>query len=303
MEYKDYYKILDVDKNATQDEIRKAFRKLAVKYHPDKNPGDKAAEEKFKSVNEANEVLSDPDKRKKYDQLGANWKQYEQAGYQPGRAEGGGPFGQYYYQADPGDVFGDSGFSDFFTQFFGGGRRQAGFTGGGDPFAAAGHDFQASTTLTLEEAFHGTSRIISLEGKKIRITTKPGAYDGQLLRIKGKGSKGRGGGPSGDLYLKLNVATHPVFTRDGDHLIQDKTIDIATAVLGGSLEVSTLKGTLKMTIPPGTQPGQTLRMKGYGMPFYDRDGFGDMLVRIQVEIPKNLTKDQRALFKKLRELS
>jgi curved DNA-binding protein len=302
MEYKDYYKSLGVDKSASQDEIRKAFRKLAVKYHPDKNPGDKKAEEKFKEINEANEVLSDPEKRKKYDQLGSNWKQYEQAGYRPGERGPGNPFGQYY-EGDPSDFFGgdEGGFSDFFSQFFGGGSSRT--RGGQRQRAQAGHDYQAEAVLTLEEAYHGTSRVINLDGQKIRVSTKPGAYDGQRLRVKGKGAAGAGGGPSGDLYVVLRIAPHPLYERRDDDLVQTKNVNLYTAVLGGKLEVQTFKGKLNINVPAGTQSGQTLRLRGHGMPVYGKpDHFGDMLVKIHVEIPKSLTEKQRELFEKLRDL-
>lgn len=301
MEYKDYYKVLGVEKSASQDDIRKAFRKLAVKFHPDKNPGDKKAEERFKEINEANEVLSDPDKRKKYDQLGANWKQYEQAGYQPGaRGQQGNPFGQYY-EGDPSEFFGgNDGFSDFFSQFFGGGGSR--MRSGAGQRARAGHDYQAEADLTLDEAYRGTSRVINLDGHKIRISTKPGAYDGQLLRIKGKGAPGAGGGAAGDLYVRIKILPHPLFQRDGDDLVKTKSIDLYTAVLGGKVDVQTLTGKLKMTVPAGTQPGQTLRLKGHGMPVYGKENqHGDLLVKLNVNIPKNLSAEQRTMFEKLRD--
>ena len=304
MEYKDYYNVLGVDKKATQDDIRKAFRKLAVKYHPDKNPGDKKAEEKFKEINEANEVLGDPDKRKKYDQLGANWKQYEQAGYQPGSRGAGNPFGQYYYEGDPSDMFGDDeGFSDFFSQFFGGGSASS-RTRGGRSRAQAGYDYQAEAELTLDEAYHGSTRVINLDGQTIRITTKPGAYDGQRLRVKGKGARGTGGGSSGDLYIQIRVLPNPLFKREGDNLTKTKNIDLYTAVLGGKTEVQTFKGKLHMNIPAGTQSGQTLRLRGYGMPVYgESNRYGDLLVKVHVTIPKTLTEEQRKLFERLRDTS
>jgi len=187
MEYKDYYKILGVDKKASQAEIKKAYRKLAVKHHPDKNQGNKASEEKFKELNEAYEVLGDPEKRKKYDSLGANWKQYEQGGFDPSQYGGGG----FHYQGDMSDIFGGSGFSDFFNSFFGG-------MGGGSsrsyhrrPVARKGQDYKVDTTLTLEEVYHGTTRMLDLGGKKIKMNIKPGVRNGQKLRVKGKGGKGQ----------------------------------------------------------------------------------------------------------------
>ncbi len=303
MDYKDYYKVLGVDKKASQDEIKKAFRKLAVKYHPDKNKDNKAAEEKFKLVNEANEVLSDPVKRKKYDELGENWRQYEQTGARPGGARPGqgqsGPFG---FDGDFSDIFGQgggSGFSDFFEQFFGrgatGGGRQSGRSGG-----FKGQDFQTEMEITLEEAFHGTHRLIELENEKLRMATKPGAYDGQLLRIKGKGGKGSKGN-HGDLYVRVNVLPHPRYTRKGDDLYANHTIDLYTAILGGTTIVDTLSGQVKVKISPGTQSGKTIRIKNKGMPVYGEPNiFGDLYVQLQVHIPERLTDKQRQLFEQLK---
>lgn len=303
MDYKDYYKILGVNKNASPDEIKKAYRKLAVKYHPDKNKDNKAAEEKFKAVNEAHEVLSDPEKRKKYDQLGANWRQYENMGGRPGGSQGpGGGGGPFSFDGDYGDIFGQgggSGFSDFFEQFFGrgagSGARQGGRTGN-----VAGQDYQTEMNITLEEAFHGTHRLIEVEDEKLRMTTKPGAYDDQLLRIKGKGGKGSRGG-RGDLYVRVHVAPHPRYTRKGDDLHTTHTIDLFTAVLGGTTIVDTLTGQVKVKIAPGTQSGRVIRIKNKGMPVYgEANIFGDLYVQLQVHIPEQLTDRQRQLFEQLR---
>ena len=303
MEYKDYYKVLGVDKKASQDEIKKAFRKLAVKYHPDKNKDNKAAEEQFKLINEANEVLSDPEKRKKYDTLGENWRQYEHAGAGPGgrgrQGDGrGGPF-TYEYGGDFSDIFGQgggSGFSDFFEQFFGSGSSG----GGRRSTRTRGQDYQAEMEITLEEAFHGTSRLIELGGEKLRITTKPGAYEDQLLRVRGKGGKGSGDN-HGDLYVRVNVAPHPRYTRKGDDLYATHTIDLFTAVLGGSSIVDTLSGQIKIKIDPGTQSGKTIRIKNKGMPVYGKTNiFGDLYVQLQVHIPEKLTDKQKELFEQLK---
>jgi curved DNA-binding protein len=302
MDYKDYYKVLGVNKNASPDEIKKAYRKLAVKYHPDKNKDNKAAEEKFKAVNEAHEVLSDPEKRKKYDQLGANWRQYENMGGRPGGqgpTGGGGPFS---FDGDFSDLFGQgggSGFSDFFEQFFGrgaaGGSRQGARTGN-----VGGQDYQTEMDITLEEAFHGTHRLIEVEDEKLRITTKPGAYDDQLLRIKGKGGKGSRGS-RGDLYVRVHVAHHPRYTRKGDDLHTSHTIDLFTAVLGGTTIVDTLTGQVKVKIAPGTQSGLVIRIKNKGMPVYGETNiFGDLYVQLQVHIPERLTDKQRQLFEQLK---
>ena len=250
MDYKDYYKILGVDKKATQDEIKKAYRKLALKYHPDKNPGNKAAEEKFKEISEANEVLSDPEKRKKYDELGSNWKQYENAGapgggyYQWGGSPGGGR-SRVEYEGDLGDIFGGgAGFSDFFKQFFGGSYDTGGFQSAGrgrgsrQQRSVKGQDYQAEMSITLEEAYNGVSRIINVNNEKLKINIKPGVADGQILRVKGKGSAGQFGGQSGDLYLTIKIHPHYLFTLKDNDLYCDVPLDIYTALLGGNLKGS-----------------------------------------------------------------
>jgi curved DNA-binding protein len=299
MEYKDYYKVLGVSKNASQDEIKKAYRKLAVKYHPDKNTDNKAAEEKFKAVNEAHEVLGDPEKRKKYDQLGANWRQYENMGGRPGSGQGpSGGSGPFSFDGDFSDMFGrggGSGFSDFFEQFFGRGGARQGARGNFN-----GQDYQTEMDITLEEAFHGTNRLIEVEDEKLRITTKPGAYDEQLLRIKGKGGKGTRG-QRGDLYVRVHVVNHPRYMRKGDDLHTTHTIDLYTAVLGGSTIVDTLTGQVKVKIAPGTQSGRIIRIKNKGMPVYGESNiFGDLYVQLQVHIPELLTDKQRQLFEQLK---
>ena len=305
MDYKDYYKVLGVDKKASQDEIKKAYRKLAVKYHPDKNKDNKEAEEKFKLINEANEVLSDPEKRKKYDELGENWRQYEHAGSRPGsNRPGNGRGGPFYYEGDLNDIFGQggggSGFSDFFEQFFG---RGAGGRRSGRTTDFKGQDYESEMEITLEEAYHGTSRLIQLENEKLRITTKPGAYDDQLLRIRGKGGKGNRDN-HGDLYVRIRVAPHPRFIRKGDDLHTMHTIDLYTAVLGGSTIVETLSGQVKVKIPAGTENNKTIRIKGKGMPVYGKPNvYGDLYVQLEVHIPEKLTDKQRALFEQLKAIS
>lgn len=302
MEYKDYYKVLGVDNNAKQDDIRKAYRKLAVKYHPDKNPGNKQAEEKFKEINEANDVLSDPEKRKKYDQLGENWQHYQERGGQGGfdwsqwQQPGGG---RYYGRGAPSDIFGETDFSDFFNNIFGGmgGRTER---TGRQPYK--GQDYQAEIDLTLEEAYHGTSRIFDIRNQKIRLSTKPGSYDGQTLRIKGKGAPGLNGGPAGDLYVNIKVLPHPDFERHDNDLIQTVNIDLFDAILGGKIQVKTFSGTVAITVPEGTQPGTSLRLKGKGMPVYGKPAqFGDMLVKINIVIPEKLSEEQKDLFRKLKQ--
>lgn len=310
MNYKDYYQTLGVSKDASQEDIKKAYRKLAVKYHPDKNQGNKEAEERFKEVSEAYEVLRDPEKRKKYDKLGANWKQYENAGagYGYSQAERGGApgGGSYYYEGDLGDLFGDAGagggFSDFFNSFFGGRREaQAGFGGRSQTFK--GSDLQAEMQISLYEAYHGTSRMLNVDGQKLRISVKPGAYEGQELRIKGKGAPGPGGGERGDIYIKIKVAADNNYRIEGNNLIQKIDVDLFTAVLGGKKEINTLAGTLNVPIPKGSQNGNKLRLKGKGMPVYGKqDTFGDLYIELNIEIPKNLTAEEIQLFEKLREL-
>ncbi len=301
MDYKDYYKILGVDKKATQDEIKKAFRALALKLHPDKNPGNKQAEDQFKLVSEANEVLSKPDKRKKYDDLGENWQQYEQSGNQPP----GNPFGgagggqQYYYEGGAGDSSGNGGqgdFSDFFSQFFSGRERGAGRTQ-----ERRGGDYETEMEITLEEAYLGTSHIIQLENEKLRISTKPGAYTDQLLRIKGKGAKGSSEKHHGDLFVRVRVKQHPQFIRRGDDMYINQSIDLYTAVLGGEILVNTLSGQVKVKTAEGTQNGKTIRLKGKGMPVYEKpDTFGDLYVQLQVLIPEKLNDRQKELFEQIK---
>lgn len=313
MQYKDYYKTLGVSKNASQDEIKKAYRKLAVKYHPDKNPNDDATENRFKEINEAYEVLKDPEKRKKYDQLGANWKQYEHASY-GGQDSGFGGFdwsqfggrpgtgGSYHFEGDLGDMFGGSGggFSDFFNMFFGGmgASSTSGFAGSRP---AKGQDLKADLELSVYEAFHGTSRILNVNGKKLRVNTKPGAWNGQELRIKGKGSPGPGGGPNGDIYLRIKIVPDQEYQIEGHNLIKNVPVDLYTAVLGGKIRVQTLAGVVNVTVPKGTQPGRMFRLRGKGMPYHDNPGkYGDLLLRLKVEVPTKLSAEEEKLFKKLK---
>ena len=301
MEYKDYYRTLGVDKKATADDIKKAYRKLAVKYHPDKNSGDKTAEGKFKELNEAYEVLKDPEKRKKYDKLGSNWKQYQDAGFDPfterhPRGSSGG--GYYQFQGDISDVFGNSGFSDFFESFFGGGRRkQEGFEGFNQDFR--GNDLTGEISITLPEAFHGTERLVDLGSERIRLKIKPGVYNGQKLRIKGKGEK-RTRGKSGNLYLTIKILPNATYERKGNDLYLNVHVDMFTAMLGGKKEINTLSGKVSVNIPELTQNGKVLRLKGKGMPVYGKTNHGDLFVKILVELPKHLNQEQRELLKKLK---
>ncbi|MBJ6117866.1 J domain-containing protein [Pontibacter sp. BT310] len=310
MDYKDYYKTLGVDKKASQAEIKKAYRALAKKYHPDKNKGDKAAEEKFKDVSEAYEVIGDEEKRKQYDQLGSNWRQYQNTGggfggrggqqeYYGGQPGGGGFRG---FEGDP-DMFG-GGFSDFFQQFFGGGGGFGQQQGRGNRGQAAkGQDYEAEMEITLQEAYHGTSRLLNLHNQQLRITTKPGVADGQVLKIKGKGAPAAGGRTAGDLFIKIFVKPDPKFERKGSDLYTNLPVDLYTAILGGDAHAQTLTGQLKLKIPAGTQNDKTLRLRGKGMPVYGKpDQHGDLYVKIIVELPTHISDEERNLLEKLRDL-
>ncbi len=313
MEYKDYYKTLGVDKKASQDEIKKAFRKLALKYHPDKNPENKEAESKFKLINEANEVLSDPEKRKKYDELGENWSHFQPGeAYSSGKSYRPGGFGTgqghtFHYGGDINDLFGNTkgsgDFSDFFETFFGsfGNKSPGGYNSGEFEFQK-GQDYEAEMEVSLEEAFSGTSRIIQLENEKIRISTRPGIYDGQLLRIKGKGGRGSSRSAQGNLIVRIRVKPHIIYKRSRNDLKMEHTVDFFTAVLGGETLINTLHGKVKVKISPGTQNGKTLRIKGKGMPVFEtKNKFGDLLVRLNVIIPQTLTSEQKELFEQLKK--
>jgi curved DNA-binding protein len=304
MDYKDYYKVLGVDKSASKDEIKKSYRKLAVKYHPDKNPGDKAAEEKFKEITEANEVLSDPEKRKQYDMLGANWKQYQN--YDFGGNAGGSrtrPGGFHYeFQGDSSDFFGGSGYSDFFDAFFGrsAGGRESGFTGSSFGFDKPGSDLQGEIVLSLEEAYNGAERIVNLGQEKIKVKIKPGAYDGLQLKVKSKGEKGPSGA-AGDLYLNVKVQEDSILSRKENDLYMDAPLDMFTAMLGGKQELLTFQGRLNINIPEGTQNEKLVRLKGKGMPVYGKPGHkGDLYVKLKVKLPTSLTTEQKELVNKLK---
>ena len=291
MDFKDYYKILEIDKKATPEEVKKAYRTLAKKYHPDKNLGNKKAEENFKLVNEAHEVLGDPEKRKQYDELGENWQQNQQAYNQQHNQY------QRYYQGDQGQDFG--GFSDFFEQFFSGRSRNA-----GQQRPKKGSDYETEMEISLEEAFSGTSRIIQVGQEKLRVTTKPGAYTDQQLRIKGKGARGSGDGNRGDLFVRIKVRPNTKYVRKGNDLYQTVTINLYDAVLGNDIVVDTLSGKLKIKINPGTQNGKTIRLKGKGMPINERpEYFGDLYLLLNVQIPEKLSEKQRKIFEELKEIS
>ncbi|MDY6846783.1 MAG: J domain-containing protein [Chloroflexota bacterium] len=313
MQYRDYYQTLGVKKDASQDEIKKAYRKLARKYHPDVNPDDPNAEEKFKDINEAYQVLSDEEKRSKYDRFGSQWKQYQQTG---GRAEDF-DWSQWASQGQPGggyrtvsqeefeQMFGGGlgGFSDFFSTLFGGmaGARSSQRTAGGAGSYAMqrGQDIEHSVQISLEEAFSGTTRVLTFEdGRRIEASIPPGVKTGSKIRLSGQGGEGPRG--SGDLYLKIKVAPHPKFSRDGDDLRIVQPVDLFTALLGGELEVSTIDKTVKLTVPPESDSGKTFRLKGLGMPKLNNpEKRGDLFVTLQIQVPKKITAEQKKKFKEL----
>lgn len=337
MEYKNYYDILGVNKNASQDEIKKAYRKKAAKYHPDKNPDDPSAEEKFKEVGEAYEVLKDPEKRKLYDKVGKDWKKYQRAG---GSADGfnwqdyarqsqgrGGFGGQQSYQTnfDLNDLFGGGarsrggssgmggGFSSFFETIFGG--------GGGNPFEQAQQqqsrrrryqsnaqkqtkngkqNIKANVSIPLKEAYEGTSRTLRVGGEKMKVKIPAGIKDGQRLKLKGKGRSKLSQGARGDLYLTVNIDMPEGYERKGKNIYYDHPIDLYTAVLGGETVVNTLAGKAKLNIPAGTSGGKLFRLSGMGMPeFRNASNKGDLFVRIQIQVPEKLSQEEEKLFKQL----
>jgi len=306
MEYKDYYKILGVEKAASQKQIKKAYRRLARKYHPDVNPGDKTAEARFKDINEAHEVLSDPEKRQKYDQLGANWQQWQRMGGDPrgfdwsqwsaGRQPGGGRVHVEY--ADLGDLFGGSGgFSEFFRNIFGG---MGGSQYSQRPRSRRGQDLEHTVEVTLEEAYRGTKRTFQMDSQRIEVKIPPGVDTGSRVRIAGKGGPGVGGGPGGDLYLHISVLPHKAFERNGDDLYREVPVNLYTAVLGGEVAVPTLKGRVMLKIPPETQSGKRFRLKGVGMPnLKDPKVTGDLYAEVKIVLPEKLSKQEKELFAQL----
>lgn len=306
MDYKDYYKVLGVDKKASTDEIKKAYRKLAMKYHPDRNPNDKKAEDMFKDINEAHEVLSDPEKRSRYDQLQNSYASWQQAGGSPGSFRwedlfGGGFGGQtrvevHDYDGDFGDL---GGFSDFFRTFFGGAAGQRTRQSAGNRAYAVPRQprtYQQAVTISLHEAYHGTSRSLDVDGKRKEIKIPPGVKTGTKVRASGAGPQ------DSDIYLVIDVSADPRFVRKGDDLLTDVGIDLPTAVLGGEVRVETFTGNVMLKIPPGTQPGQTFRLAGKGMPQLRQKGkYGNLLVKANVKIPKNLSDKEKKLFEELRK--
>ena len=280
MSKRDYYEVLGVQKGASDDEIKKAFRKLAIKYHPDKNPGDKTAEEKFKEINEAYSVLSDKTKRSRYDQFG-------HAGV--GGDGGGNPFGGFGGNGQSFNFdFGGGGFEDIINAMFGGGGFRA---------ARRGRDFRTSITIDFEEAIFGTTKTISVEGEQIKLKIPAGIYDGQSIRLGGKGGEApNADGQRGDLYVEVRVRAHKTLTREGELILSEVTISMVEAVLGTEIEVETVDGKITMKIPAGTQPGTNFKLSGHGAPRLGSDQRGPHIVTINVEIPRNLNKKQKELI-------
>src|SRR5262245_14894650 len=328
MEFKDYYQTLGVPKTATDKELKQAYRKLARKHHPDVNPGDKAAEAKFKEINEAYEVLGDPEKRRKYDELGANWRLYEQA-QQAGQPWPGSPFGdagaggawtinmgggsggyRTMTEEEMHDLFGNEDpFSDFFRTFFSGGgaagaREGARGRQGRAPRTQKGRDLEHDVELTLEEAFHGATRRISIKqgghARSVDVRIPVGVKEGSRVRAAGEGEAGSNGGAAGDLYLRVRLKPHAVFERKGTDLHAKVGLPVTTAVLGGEANVPTITGPVRLKIPETTQNGQVFRLKGHGMPAVGKpEDRGDLYATVEVQLPRSLSKDQREHYEAL----
>jgi curved DNA-binding protein len=303
MDFIDYYSVLGVPKTASDEDIKKAYRKLARKHHPDLNPNDAEANKKFQQINEANEVLSDPEKRKKYDQYGKDWQHAEQ--FEQARQQQQSQSRRQYAQGDTGDYdfsggFGGSDFSDFFSSMFGQdagpgtGRRQSKFKG---------QDYQAELTLNLRDAYTTHKQTLTVDGKNIRITVQAGIENGQKIKLAGYGAPGVNGGPNGDLYITFVIADDSRYKRKGNDLYVDEEIDLYTAMLGGERVVETMDGKVKLTVKPETQSGTKVRLKGKGFPIYKQEGaFGDLYITWQVKLPTNLTDEQKELFRQLSTL-
>lgn len=316
MAFIDYYQVLGVDKTASQDDIKKAYRKLARKFHPDLNPNDPTAKEKFQAINEANEVLSDPEKRKKYDEYGEHWKHADEFEAQKQARQQAGGFGgfgggqgfhtdgngTYWYSSDGQEFTGShaGGFSDFFEELFGHRGRSGRSTQGG----FRGQDYQAELDLSLRDAAQTHKQVLTVGDKQVRITIPAGVANGQVIKLKGYGAPGMNGGPAGDLYITFVIPDDPVFKRLGDDLYVDVNTDLYTALLGGDLLVNTLDGQVKLKVKPGTQSGTKVRLKGKGFPVYKKEGqFGDLIVTYHVQLPTNLTEEQKEMFRKIQRMN
>lgn len=296
MDYIDYYQTLGVDKTASQEEIKKAYRKLARKYHPDLNPNDQEAEKKFKQINEANEVLSHSENRKKYDKYGKDWQHAE--AYEQARQQQNSRGNSYTYQNSD---FGDSDYSDFFESLFGGG----GFGGRSQRRSTQykGEDYRAEMEISLKDAYKTYKKTFHFNGKDIRITIPAGIADGQEIKLKGYGGKGINGGPNGDLFIKIKIGNDPRFKRIGNDLYQNVEVDLYTALLGGEMMVDTFDGKVKLSIKPETENGTKMRLKGKGFPVYKKEGeFGNLILTLQIKMPKNLSSKERELITELSKI-
>jgi len=303
MDYIDYYKVLDVTKSATEADIKKAYRKLARKYHPDLNPNDKEAEKKFKEINEANEVLSNPENRKKYDKYGKDWKhadEFEKAGYDPNqqqsRQQGGYQYSEGDFSGFGGGDFSGSDFSDFFNSMYGGGksRSQAKYRG---------QDFNAELELDLKAAYTTHKQNLTVNGKNIRITIPAGVENGQIIKIPNHGGPGVNGGPNGDLYITFIISNNSDFKREGNNLYAEAPIDLYTAILGGETYINTFDGKVKIKVPPETQPGTKVKLKGKGFPVYKKENqFGDLYITYTIKLPTKLSNREKELFEELAKL-
>lgn len=301
MDYIDYYKVLDVTKSATEAEIKKAYRKLARKYHPDLNPNDKEAEKKFKEINEANEVLSNPDNRKKYDKYGKDWKhadEFEKAGYNPNQKQ------QYSRQQSNQDFsgfggdFSESDFSDFFNSMYGSAGRSSRAQS-----KYRGQDFNAELQLDLSSAYTTHKQSLTVNGKNIRITIPAGVENGQVIKIPGHGGAGVNGGPNGDLYITFLIDNNSDFKREGNNLYSNADLDLYTAILGGEISIKTFDGKVKIKVPAETQTGTKVKLKGKGFPVYKKDNqFGDLYVTYNLKIPTKLSEKEKELFAELSKL-
>lgn len=303
MDFKDYYEILGIPPNAEKKVIQQTFRKLARKYHPDLNPGNKEAEEKFKTINEAYQVLSDADKRKKYDELRAQYQQWQQTGgrqqdydWQNWSAQSGkGARVQYANPEDMEDLFGsESPYSDFFTSIFGQACTTArGRNRGAPPSPRRGRDVEYEVDLTLEEAFHGAERLLEIDGHRIQASIPPGVRTGSRVRLAGQGEPGRSSGPAGDLYLAVHILPNEIFEREGDNLHMEMPVDIFTAIVGGEIQIATLGQRVMLKIPPRTNAGRSFRLRGKGMPHLgDPKTRGDLFALIRLVLPDPLTDQE-----------
>lgn len=293
MEYIDYYKILEVEKNATNAEIKKAYRRLARKYHPDLNPNDKNAVSRFQQINEAHEVLSDPEKRKKYDQFGADWKHAEHF-QEASRRQRNAQQAESFYQGDTGRDF-----SDFFESLFGKGYRSRHNAG----VRFKGQDYHAELQVDIRDVWQTHSQTLSVNGKNIRLTIPAGIEDGQTIKVPGHGGEGRNGGPSGDLFLTFTIINNTPFRREGDHLFKTEPLDLYTAVLGGEITIDTFDGKAKIRVQPGTSNGTQVRLRGKGFPVYRKEGVsGDLIITFSIVIPASLSGREKELFRELQQL-